>query len=68
MLTVHAPLKRRAMKAIRYAVFIGGDTDTVACITSGLADVMFGLPDEIREKARSYLTDDMKDVVDRFVD
>ena len=52
--------------AIRNAVSIGGDTDTVACITGGLAEVMFGLPHEIREKARSYLTDDMNDVVDRF--
>ena len=53
--------------AIRNAVSIGGDTDTVACITGGIAEVMFGLPDDIRYTARSYLTDDLIDVVDRFI-
>ena len=29
---------------------------------------MFGVPDDIAETARSYLTDDLAEVVDRFVD
>ena len=52
--------------AIRNAVSIGGDTDTVACITGGIAEVMFGLPEEIKETTRGYLTDDLIDVVDSF--
>jgi ADP-ribosylglycohydrolase len=54
--------------AIRNAVSIGGDTDTVTCITGGIAEVMFGLPDDIRDKALSYLPDDMKKVVGCFVE
>jgi ADP-ribosylglycohydrolase len=52
--------------AIRNAVSIGGDTDTIACITGGIAEVLFGLPDEIAEASRAYLTDDLIEVVDRF--
>ena len=39
---------------------------TIACITGGIAEVMFGLPDEIAEASRAYLTDDLVEVVDRF--
>ena len=52
--------------AIRNAISIGGDSDTIACITGGIAEVMFDVPDEIANSARSYLTDDLIDVVDRF--
>jgi ADP-ribosylglycohydrolase len=53
--------------AIRNAVSIGGDTDTVACITGGIAEVMFGIPKKIRDKALSYLPDEMTVVVERFI-
>lgn len=52
--------------AVRNAISIGGDSDTIACITGGIAEVMFGLPDEIAEASRGYLTDDLIEVVDRF--
>ena len=45
---------------------IGGDADTIACITGGIAEVMFGLLDEIAEASLEYLTDDLIEVVDRF--
>ncbi len=51
--------------AVRNAISIGGDADTIACITGGSAEVMFGLPDEIAEASRGYLTDDLVEVVDR---
>ena len=54
--------------AVRNAVSIGGDADTIACITGGIAEVMFGLPDEIAETSRGYLTDDLVEMVDRFVE
>jgi ADP-ribosylglycohydrolase len=53
--------------AIRNAVSIGGDTDTVACITGGIAEVMFGLPEEIKTKTRTYLTDDLINMADSFI-
>lgn len=52
--------------AVRNAISIGGDADTLACITGGIAEVMFGLPDEIAKTARTNLSDDLTEVVDRF--
>lgn len=52
--------------AIRNAISIGGDADTLACITGGIAEAMFGVPSEISEMAMGYLTEDLIGVVDRF--
>ena len=54
--------------ALRNAISIGGDSDTLACITGGIAEFLFGLPNDIAETARRYLTDDLRAVVDRFTD
>ena len=51
--------------AIRNAVSIGGDTDTLACITGGIAEAMFGIPGWIAEEALARLDDDLRDVVER---
>ena len=52
--------------AIRNAISIGGDSDTVAAITGSIAEAMFGIPDEIVAKARSHLPDEMIEVLDQF--
>jgi ADP-ribosylglycohydrolase len=52
--------------AVRNAVSLGGDVDTIACITGGLAECLFGLPDDIARKARAHLAPDLAGVVDRF--
>jgi ADP-ribosylglycohydrolase len=52
--------------AIRNAVSIGGDTDTLACITGGIAEALFGVPEWIAEEALARLDDDLRDVVERF--
>ena len=49
--------------AIRNAISIGGDSDTVAAITGSIAEAMFGIPKDIREKALHYLPDEMIDIV-----
>lgn len=49
--------------AIRNAVSIGGDSDTIACIAGGLAESFYGVPDELFDKAYTYLDKDMKRVV-----
>ena len=48
--------------AIRNAVSIGGDSDTIACIAGGLAEAFYGVPDNIFDKAYTYLDKDMKRV------
>ncbi|MBO4379730.1 MAG: ADP-ribosylglycohydrolase family protein [Muribaculaceae bacterium] len=52
--------------AVRNAVSIGGDSDTIACITGSIAEAMFGVPDEIRKSAMEYLPDDFVKVVTTF--
>lgn len=52
--------------AIRTAVCLGGDTDTSACITGGVAEILHGLPETIAEAARARLTPDLLDALDRF--
>ena len=41
--------------AIRTAISVGGDSDTLAAITGGIAEAYYGIPEDIKEKALSYL-------------
>ena len=44
--------------AVRNAISLGGDADTLAAIAGAIAEVMHGIPDEIkREAADRYLTE-----------
>ncbi len=52
--------------AVRNAISLGGDADTLACITGGIAEVRFGLPEAIAREARSRLDRAMLDVIDHF--
>jgi ADP-ribosylglycohydrolase len=54
--------------AIRNAVSLGGDSDTLACITGGIAEAYYGeLPSEICAKAVACLPPDLREITDRFV-
>ena len=52
--------------AVRNAISIGGDSDTIACIAGGIAEALFGLPGDIATKARGYLNDEFREILDRF--
>ena len=53
--------------AIRNAVSLGGDSDTLACITGGIAEAYYGgVPEHIREDALKRLTPDLVALVDDF--
>ena len=41
--------------AIRNAISIGGDSDTIAAITGGLAEAYYGIPADIRKHSLTYL-------------
>lgn len=41
--------------AIRNAISIGGDSDTLAAITGGVAEAYYGVPSELKNKALGYL-------------
>lgn len=46
--------------AIRNAISIGGDSDTLAAIAGGVAEARFGLPEFIRHEVLRYLSDEMQ--------
>jgi len=53
--------------AIRNAISLGGDSDTLACICGGIAEAHYGkLPVNISDRAKSCLDDDLRDVVEQF--
>lgn len=54
--------------AIRKAISIGGDSDTIACITGALAEAYYGIPDELIMKVRPYINDYMIPIIDKFYD
>jgi len=54
-------------EAIRKAIFLGGDADTMACITGGIAEAYYKeIPDELVRRARQYLPDKFLEIIDRF--
>lgn len=53
--------------AIRKAVSLGGDSDTLACMAGAIAQAYYGeVPYKIEEKARSMLPSELLTVVDEF--
>jgi ADP-ribosylglycohydrolase len=53
--------------AIRNAISLGGDSDTLACITGGIAQAHYGVPPAIAERAMSILDEDLRDITARFL-
>jgi ADP-ribosylglycohydrolase len=54
--------------AVRKAVSLGNDADTQAAIAGSIAEVYFGVPDGIAERALSTLTHDLSKVYDQFAE
>lgn len=52
--------------AIRQAVSLGADADTLAAIVGSIAEPLWGIPEWMKQKALSYLPDDMKAVISEF--
>ena len=52
--------------AIRRAVSLGADADTLGAIVGSIAEAIWGIPEEMQLKALEYLPNDMKSVVLRF--
>ena len=51
---------------IRTGVSIGGDTDTLCAIAGSVAEAYYGIPEDIGETAKSFLTEDLLEVVEKF--
>jgi ADP-ribosylglycohydrolase len=53
--------------AVRNAISLGGDSDTLACITGGIAEAFYGdVPDSIKAKVRKLLTPDLLQITEAF--
>jgi ADP-ribosylglycohydrolase len=52
--------------AVRNAISLGGDADTLACIGGSLAELLYGLPAEIADQALARLAPELREQVERF--
>lgn len=52
--------------AIRNAISIGGDSDTLAAICGGIAEAYYGIPDNIRKQAINFLDEDLLKILIEF--
>lgn len=52
--------------AIRNAISIGGDSDTIAAITGGIAEAHYGIPAEIRKHALTFLDERLLKILNDF--
>ncbi|MBR4990472.1 MAG: ADP-ribosylglycohydrolase family protein, partial [Oscillospiraceae bacterium] len=51
---------------IRTAVSLGGDCDTLTCIAGSMAEAFYGVPDELKQACRQYLSADLAEVLQTF--
>lgn len=54
--------------AIRIAISVGGDSDTLAAITGAIAEAYYGVPEYLREKALTYLDQELRAIYDEWCD
>lgn len=52
--------------AIRTAISVGGDSDTLAAITGSIAEAYYGVPEDIKERALTYLDSELRSIYDEW--
>ncbi len=52
--------------AIRNAISLGGDSDTLAAITGSIAEAAYGIPEEIKNQAMGYLDETLLDTYKKW--
>ena len=52
--------------ALRNAVSLGGDSDTLACITGGIAEAFYGMPPELQQETLKRLPEEMRAAYELF--
>ncbi len=52
--------------AIRNAVSLGGDCDTLTCITGGIAEAFYGVPIELKNECELRLPEEFLDILKQF--
>lgn len=51
---------------IRTGISVGGDSDTLCAIAGSIAEAYYGIPEELAVRVKSFLTEDLLAVADRF--
>lgn len=54
--------------AVRKAVSLGADADTLGAIVGSIAEAIWGIPEKIKQDIMNYLPDEMKLVIGEFYD
>lgn len=54
--------------AVRNAVSLGGDTDTLAAITGSIAEAFFGISEGLKEECRDRIDDNLEKILKIFDD
>ena len=49
--------------ALRTAVSLGGDSDTLAAITGSIAEASYGVPEELRHECRKRLIPELAEIL-----
>lgn len=52
--------------AIRNAISIGGDSDTIAAIAGSIAEAYYGIPRHMRQDALTFMDDQTRSILDHF--
>lgn len=55
-------------EAVQVAISLGGDSDTIACVTGAIAAACYGVSKEMRETARRYCVPDLFQYVEKLQD
>jgi ADP-ribosylglycohydrolase len=53
--------------AVRNAISLGGDSDTMACIACGIADAFWGVPHAIERESVARLAKQLRGILGQFV-
>ena len=51
--------ERTLYSCLLNAVSLGGDSDTLACITGGIAEAFYGMPPELQQETLKCLPEDL---------
>ena len=51
---------------IRTAVSLGGDCDTLTCISGSIAEGFYGIPEELKQECRNRLPEELRKVLDQY--
>ena len=54
--------------AIRTAISVGGDSDTLAAITGTVAEAFYGVPEELKQAALGFLDEELTEITAAFAE